>query len=162
MLNIRTKASGTNGDGHALELSKLTWQLKQFQCLFERDGLDALVLWHLGETRLLVVVGSTDLSQRTELSDFHQHGSAGLRILAEDALAGLMLGTRLHDLVDSLLKRLVKLAHHVLPLLFSLSDLIELVLDLRREVVVHDLGEVLQKEVVDHDADVGGDKLSFL
>ena len=73
-----------------------------------------------------------------------------------------MLGTRLHDLVDSLLKRLVELAHHVLPLLFSLSDLIELVLDLRREVVVHDLGEVLQEEVVDHNANVGGDELSFL
>ena len=45
--HVWSETTCSNGDGFAVDLSNLTRQLKQFQGLFEGDGLDALVFRHL-------------------------------------------------------------------------------------------------------------------
>ena len=44
----------------------------------------------------------------------------------------------------------VEVFHHLRPFRFSFCDVIKLLFHLGREVVIHDFGEILQKEVVDH------------
>ena len=73
-----------------------------------------------------------------------------------------MLRACVHHLVYSRLKLLVEVFHHVCPLLLAVGDLVELLLYLCREVVVHDGREVLHKEVVHHDAYVGRQQLALL
>ena len=65
-------------------------------------------------------------------------------------------------MLDGGLEVLVELMHHVSPLFFPFGNLVELFLDFRGEVIIHDAWEVLHQEVVDYDADVGREKLSFL
>ena len=54
------------------------------------------------------------------------------------------------------------MAHHVCPLLLAVGNLVELLLHLGGEVIVHDGGEVLDEEVVHYDADVCREKLALL
>ena len=48
----------------------------------------------------------------------------------------------------------VEVADDAVPLRAYLGDSVEVLLDARREVVVHDVGELLDEEVIDDDADV--------
>lgn len=73
-----------------------------------------------------------------------------------------MLGTGVDDFFDLWLEAFVEGAQHGGQLLFAFCYLVELVLHLGGEVIVHDLREVLLQEVVDHDADVGGDEFAPL
>ena len=50
---------------------------------------------------------------------------------------------------------LVEVFQHVGPLLFALSDGVELLLYVGGKVIVEHLREVLQEEVIDHQTDVG-------
>ena len=48
----------------------------------------------------------------------------------------------------------VEVSNDAVPLRASLGDGVEVLLDTRREVVVHDVGELLDEEVIDDDTDV--------
>ena len=73
-----------------------------------------------------------------------------------------MLSTGVDDFFNGGLELLVELMHHLVPLRFAFGNLIEVLLHVSREVVVHDIGEVLHEEVVHDDADVGGQQLALL
>ena len=73
-----------------------------------------------------------------------------------------MLRAGVHHLVYCRLKLLVEVAHHVCPLFLAVGNLVELLLHLCGEVIVHDGGEVLDEEVVHYDTYVGGQKLALL
>ena len=159
--DIGTETTGADSDRFTMIVTDLTGQLKQFQCLFESDGLDALVLRHLGERRFLVIVGSTNLHNRTETTDLHEDGLAALGILTQHTLTGLMLLTAVDGTFYRRFKLLVERVHHVRPLLITLGYLIEILLHLGSEVVIHNLCKVLHQEVIDHNTDIGRYQLTL-
>ena len=71
-------------------------------------------------------------------------------------LAGIdgALYCRLEVLVESL--------KHLLPLLGTLGNLIEVLLYLSGEVIVHDFLEILHQEVINHDADICWQELALV
>ena len=60
------------------------------------------------------------------------------------------------------METLIEVGDFLVPNDIALSHLIELVLDLGREVVVHDVGEILHQEVVYYHAHIGGDEFALL
>ena len=56
----------------------------------------------------------------------------------------------------------VEFVDFVVPFLLALGNLIEVVLDFCREVVVHYLGEIFQEKIIDHHAHVGRNEFAFL
>ena len=72
-----------------------------------------------------------------------------------------MFLTTVHGLLYNGLKTFIEGGHHFLPLFFALSNLIEVLLHLSGEVVVHNLLEMFHQEVVNHDADVSGEELAL-
>ena len=54
----------------------------------------------------------------------------------------------------------IEMLNQVAPYFVALGDVVEFLLHICREVVVHDFGEVVDKEVVDDDSHVGGDEAS--
>ena len=160
--DVRTEAAVADDHRTALKLAHGAGQLEQLEGLVERQRLHALVGGQLGELRLLLVLGSTNLYHRTEAADLHKHGLARLGVLAQQALAGLMLAALVHGLLDGGLELLVEVLHHLLPLFVALGNLVELLLHAGGEVVVHDVLEVLHQEVVHHDTDVGRQQLALV
>ena len=139
-----------------------TGQLKQLQRLFEGDGLNALVLRHLGEGRLLIIIGRTNLYNRSETTNLHEDRLAAFGILTQHTLTGLMLLTAVDGTFYRRFKLLVERVHHVRPLLITLGYLIEILLHLGGKVVIHNLCEVFHQEVVDHNTDIGRYQLTLL
>ena len=85
-----------------------------------------------------------------------------LGVVAQLAFARLVLRTCIHHLLYGRLKFSVEVLHHVGPLLLAVGYLVELLLYLSGEVIVHDGGEVLHEEVIDNDAYVGRQQLALL
>ena len=73
-----------------------------------------------------------------------------------------MLLTAVDGTLHRRFKLLVERVHHVRPLLITLGYLIEILLHLGGEVVIHNLCEVFHQEVVDHNTDIGRNQLTFL
>lgn len=153
--HVRTEASCAYGDGLALVFTDGAWQFEQFECFLQRDGLHALVGRHLCEAWLLVVIGCAYLHHRTVATNLHEHGVSAYGVGAQLTFTSLVLRAGVHHLVYGRLKLLVEVLHHVCPLLLAVGNLVELLLYLCREVVVHDSREVLHEEVVHYDAYVG-------
>ena len=144
------------------ELAQLAWQLEELEGLVERDGLHALVGRQLREAWLVVVVGCAYLHHWAVPAYLHEDWLARLGVGAQLALAGLVLGAGVYGLLHHRLEVVVEVLHHVRPLLLALGYLVELLLYLGREVVVHDAWEVFHEEVVDHDAYVGWQQLALV
>ena len=73
-----------------------------------------------------------------------------------------MLTACIYHLVHFGFKTLVELFHPFVPLGIALCDIIEFLLHIGSKIVVHDVGEVLHQEVVDHDADICRQQFAFL
>ena len=73
-----------------------------------------------------------------------------------------MLRAGIHDLLHLRFKALIEGFHLLIPLCFSLCNLIKLLLNLSGEVVVHDIWEVIHKEVVYYDTNVSWDKFTLI
>ena len=56
----------------------------------------------------------------------------------------------------------VESLHHCSPLLIALGNLIEILLDFSREVIVHNLCEVLHQKVIHYDTDVGRQQFALV
>ena len=80
---------------------------------------------------------------------------------AEDALARSALCV-FHGVFHSHLEGLVEALEHGAPVQLALRDDVKLGLHVCGEVVVENVGEVLEQKVVHHQADVGGEELSAL
>ena len=73
-----------------------------------------------------------------------------------------MLAACVHHFLHLRLESLVKVLHPLNPLGLSLGDVIESLLHMGCEVVVHDVREVGHQKVVHHDTDVGRQQLALL
>ena len=162
MEDIGSETSCADDDITALVATEVTGELEQFEGFLQGDGLYALLFRHLGKTWLLLVFGSTDLYHGSESSNLHKYGFTCLGIHAQLALSGFMLSTVVECLLDDRLELLVEHLDHVVPFLTSFGNLIEVLLYLRREVIVHDTREELHEEVVDNGTYVGRQELAFL
>ena len=160
--HVGAEAACAYDDGLGLEDAQVAGQLEKLQCFVEGDALHALLLGQLGEAGLLLIVGRTDLYDGSEASDFHEHGASALRVDAQLALAGLVLCTVVQGLFYGGFEVFVERLHHLCPLLLALGNAVEVLFYLGCEVIVHDGGEVLHQEVVDHEAHVGRHQLAFL
>ena len=160
--HVWSEASRSHGDGLVLIFAEHAGQTEQVECLFKRDGLHAEILGQVGKLRFVLIVGSAYLYNRTEAAYLHEHGSACLRVYAQLALTGFVFRTGVDGFLDSGFEGCVEVVHHLVPLLLAFGNLVEVLFNLRREVIVHDTGEMLHEEVVDHDADVGGNKLALV
>ena len=73
-----------------------------------------------------------------------------------------MLITAVHSLVDGGFKTLVEGLQHLCPGLVAFSNLIEVLLHLSREVIVHNAWEILHQVVVHHNADIRRHELALV
>ena len=73
-----------------------------------------------------------------------------------------MFLTGIQRLVHYGFKALVESLHHTRPFLFALGNLIEVVLHLGSEVIVHDFLKVIHQEVVHHDTDICRQQFSLI
>ena len=160
--NVWSESSGADCHGLAFVFANGAGHLEQFESLFESDGLHTLVGGKLCKARLLVVVGCANLHYRTVASYLYEHRMTALGVVAQLAFARLVLRTCIHHLLYGRLKFAVEVLHHVGPLLLAVGYLVELLLYLGCEVIVHDVGEVLHKEVVHYNTYVGGQQLALL
>ncbi len=160
--DVGTETTGADHHHFILELAHGARQFEEIQRLFQGDGGHRLSLLHLSKARLLLVVYATNLYHRAEAADLHRYGLLTHRVGTQDALAHFMLLFHGHGLLHQRLELAVELLHQAGPLLLTLGHLIELFLDVCREVIIHNLGEVLQQEVVDHRTDVGRKQLTLL
>ena len=160
--HVGAEASGADDDVAAFELSHRAGQSEQFQGFVERQRLHGLVGGQLGEARLLLVVGRAYLHHGAEAANLHEHRLARCGVDAHLSLAGLVFGAGVDDLLHRRFELLVEARHHLVPLRLAFGNLIEVLLHAGGEVIVHDVGEVLHQEVVDDDADVGGQQFALL
>ena len=160
--NVGSKSSGTDCHALAFIFAYGTGHLEEFESLLQRDGLHTLVGGKLCKARLFVVVGCANLHYRTVAAYLYEHRMTALGVVAQLAFACLVLRTCIHHLLYGRLKFSVEVLHHVGPLLLAVGYLVELLLYLGGEVIVHDGGEVLHEEVVDNDAYVGRQQLALL
>ena len=56
---------------------------------------------------------------------------------------------------------LIEVANHGVPLALAFLNLVEFLLHVGGEVVVDDVFKILQQELVDQDADIGGDEFAL-
>lgn len=137
-------------------------ELEEFERLVERDGADRLVCWQLGEARLLFVACRAYLYHGTVATDLDRHGLARLRVLAQLALAHTVLVALVHHLLDLGFQLGIERAHVLAPLVLALGDLVKLLFYARCEIVIHDVGEVLQEKLRHHCAHVRGNQFALV
>ena len=152
VLNVRTKSTCAHSHVLAIQLSQCARQTEEFQCFFKGDGLDALIGMEACKTGLLLVVGSSYLSHTAKATNLHTHVESGLGVFAQNAFANAMLVVCVQGLLYLRVEVLVELLHGVGPHLLAFGDVVERLLHIGSEVVVHDGREVLVEEIVDHDA----------
>ena len=73
-----------------------------------------------------------------------------------------MLVAAVHGVLHFRDEVVVERLHHIRPCLLALGDLIEVLLHLGGEVIVHDLIEVFHQEVVHYDTDVRRNQFALL
>ena len=112
--------------------------------------------------RLLLAVGRSELHERTETSDFHRHLFARFRVGAEHAFSHLVLEAQVGNFFHFRVEQFIEIGNLVVPFCLTFSDMVEFLLHVGSEVVVHDVGEIFHKEIVDHHTHVGRDELVFL
>ena len=93
MLYVWSETASSDYDRLTFEIVECAWQAEQLQCLFECDGLKTLVLWQLCEARLVLVLCTTNLHNRTETAYLYRYRLMALWVFTEDTLACLMLRT---------------------------------------------------------------------
>ena len=116
----------------------------------------------LGEARLLFVACRAYLYHGTVATDLDRNGLARLRVLAQLALAHTVLVALVHHLLDLGFQLGIERAHVLAPLVFALGDLVKLLFYARGEIVIHDVGEVLQEKLRHHCAHVRGNQLALV
>ena len=67
-----------------------------------------------------------------------------------------MLRTLLYNILYNGLEFMVELLHHVLPFFLSLGYLIKLVFYFSRKIIVHDIREILLKEIIHNNTYICG------
>ena len=59
-------------------------------------------------------------------------------------------------------KEFVKMIYLIVPHGFSLGNIVELLLDIRRKVIIENIGEILRQEIVDDNSYIGGEQFAFI
>ena len=162
MQDVRSEATSTNDHVSPFERTDGTRQFEEFQSLLQRQRLHAEFTGQLGKLWLDTVFSRTNLHDGTEAAYLGKYGTTALGVLTQFALTGLMLLTGIQRLVHYRFKALVESLHHTRPFLFALGNLIEVMLHLGSEVIVHDFLEVIHQEVVHHDTDICRQQFSLI
>ncbi len=122
--------------------AKATMILEQFQHLLLGISLYALGFTQSGEFRLLVGYCITYLSHRTETSYLDIYILAACRVYAKHLLAAeraQVVGCGCY----SMIKVLIKVTYHIVPLSFTFCNLVKLLLCVGGEVIIYDSLEIL-------------------
>ena len=135
-------------------------KFEQIQSLFHCYGTYGLRRFERGKLRLDFVRCFANLNHCTEASNLCIDVSAALRVSSEQTFAAFAFA--FFGCLHLFVERSVKLSHHFLPTLFSLSYEVELFFYLCGKVVVNYVCKMLNKEVVYHRAYVGRVQLAFL
>ena len=160
--NVWAEAACSDGYLATFEITQFARKLEEFQSFFQGNGLDTLVGWQLGELRLVLVIGSSNLYDRTETTNLNEYWASRLWIITKLSLASFMLAACVHHLVNLRLKFFVEVFHPLVPIGLTLGDVIKLLLHIGSEVVVHDAWKVFHQKVIDDNSDICRQKLSFL
>ena len=154
VVDIGAEASCVGYNGFSLVFTERSWQFEEFEGLVQGDGGHTLVLRQCGEERFLLLLGRANLHHRAVASDAHFHHFARFRVDAQFALAHAQFVAFLHSPRHQRVEVGVELSDEAGPFLVALSHIVEVLLHVGGEVVVHDVGEVSRQEVVDHRTDV--------
>src|SRR5688572_5828639 len=158
VLDVRAVLATADADRRAvLRMAEVARQRKQLQRIGERDVVHVLAGQETREARLLGIVARPLLHERAVRAHAHADRLAADRVLADFARLGDFLARHvLRDVVDFLDERLPETPELDVPFLLAVADLVEDVLHLRGEAVLDVVAEVLDQELADDLADVGG------
>ena len=157
MFDVRTKATKFDFHWCFFVQTDDARELEQFECLLQGHSFDREVPWKPLLT-LVLVVCLTNLCDRSIPREAHVDVSAGCWIDTDTPLSTLAFGSVACSL-NGLFKRTIELANHRCPLHVAVSNLIELLLDRSREVVIENVLEVCREEVRYNRANVGREEL---
>ena len=160
MLHIGTETTCTDFNHLVFKFAKFSGQFTQFESFFEGDGSQTLIGRKACETRFVVTFAIADLDHRTITADFHTHRLTTVGIIAEIALADASFIAFGQHGVDLGLQISIESANEVRPIFGSFCHEVEIMLDIGREVVVHNGGELVHQEVIHHDTDVRGNEFT--
>lgn len=159
--HVGTKLADIDDNVFVLVLADGAWQCKKRQGLFECDILDGLTFLHAGKAWLLVVVGLANLDEGAITTYLGIYILATSWIYAQKATsagaAAILLGED-----DILMEWVIELVDNGTPFFLSSCNLIKFFLDGSGEVVVDDIGEVLQQELVYDGSNIGREEFRFL
>ena len=99
--NVWAEAACSDGYLATFEITQFARKLEEFQSFFQGNGLDTLVGWQLGELRLVLVIGSSNLYDRTETTNLNEYWASRLWIITKLSLASFMLAACVHHLVNA-------------------------------------------------------------
>ncbi len=162
MTDIRAKSTYTDDHLSLSECAQVSWQIEQFECLFEGDCLNRLRFLQGSELWLLLLIGDTYLCHGTVTANLHRHLTTRLGISAQYSFTHLVFDTHLHCLLHDRMKLFVKTGDRLIPLCLPLSYFIKLFLYFRSKVKIHHGREVLHKEIIHNDPYVSGNQLIFV
>ena len=145
-----------------LKVTQSAREVKQLDSLLECQGLDALSPLERSKTRFVFIVSSAHLHQGSVAANLHHHRQPCLGIVAQSALTHLVFKPQGRHITDAGMEALVEVGDLLVPHYIALGHLIELILDFGSEVIVHNGGEILHQEVIDHHTHVGGDEFTLL
>ena len=160
--HVWTKATCADAHRSAFVATQFARQLEEFEGFLQCDGLKALSLTQLGKARLFLISGRTNLHHRTEATNLHAHFLSALWVDTQHAFSCLVLIALVEHLLALRFEFLVELLHGLLPVLLAFGYLVEVLLHVGREVVVHDILEVGNEEVVHHCSCIRWKELTLL
>ena len=162
MEHVRAEASGTDNDFLTFIFTHRAREFEQLHRLVEGDSLNGELLGQLCKARLVRVLGTAYLHYRTVASNLHRYRSSALRVCSQQSLTCFVLAAGVEGLVNGRLKALIEVLQHLVPVLLAFGDRVETLLYAGREVIVHDVGEVLNEEIIDHRSDVRWQQFALL
>ena len=145
----------------AVIIPQRTGKLERIQCFFQRNGFHRQSLCQLRKTRFFLIIGSTNLNNRTETTDLNRYRLTAYRICSQYPFTHLMLSLRVNGLIYQRMEAFIETVHHASPFLFSFRHFIELFLHIRCKVKIHDFRKVFHQEIVYHDTGISRQQLGL-
>ena len=161
MLHIRTKPSLSNDDLFIFIHSNIFRKTKKSECFFESDIINRLTWWKIRITRLLVfseLIWSPDLCNWTKSTHPNKNTSSCFFIFSENALTSKSPLCSECDF-DTRMKWCIEISEHLLPIQFTLSNLIKLTFDFCCKTILHEIPELLLKIIYDDECYIRREEL---
>ena len=158
MANVRAETSHSHCHSFFFKFSQFTGQFEQFQCFFQRHTFDGLIGTKRCKNRFFFFFRSTDLSYRTIFTNFYRNLTTGFWICSKNAFA--YLAFRIFEgTFNYRMEFFIEIVDGFSPFNFSFGYVVKFNFHISREIIIHNVRKVFNQKVVDHQTNIGWEKL---